>query len=74
MKIAPVKLYQAVQHSLNHIDYLLVTSRPLTQSKKQKLEFLFLDTLHPEMNVFISESNEIPRSKNGKYEEFLSLL
>ena len=74
MKIAPVKQYQAVQHSLKHIEYLLVTSRPLTDSEKQKLEFLFLDNLHPEMNVLISEVKEIPRSKNGKYEEFLSLL
>lgn len=74
LEIAPVLQYQGIQHSLREIEYLLVMERPLTNAERKQLELLFIDYLFPSMKITITEVETISRSKNGKYEEFISLI
>jgi len=73
-KIAPVKQYQAIQHTIEEVEFLLVMESPLSSDAKQKLIVLFRNNLHPEMNVTVHEVDEIQRSASGKYEEFMTKL
>ncbi len=74
LKIAPVLQFQAIQHTLQDIEFLLVVKRPLTGDEKNKLLGLFQSNLHPEMKITVNEVDSIPRSPGGKYEEFASKL
>lgn len=74
LKLAPVRQYQAIQHSIDEIEYLLVVAQPLSDGTRQQLLDLFRANLHPEMKITITEVDSIARSASGKYEEFLSKL
>lgn len=74
MKVAPVKQFQAIQHSEHKVEFRLVTSSTLDSQQLEKLNGLFTSHLHPDMEVVISEVESIPRSPSGKYEEFVSML
>ena len=74
LKIAPVRQFQAIQHSIKEVEFLLVMDLSLNIEARQKLIALFRSNLHPEMNVTISEVDTIPRSASGKYEEFVTNL
>jgi hypothetical protein len=74
LEIAPIVQYRAIQHTLDHIEYELVTRRLLTDDEKSALHALFVARLPDDMNVSVSEVDEIPRSKAGKYEEFVSKI
>lgn len=74
LEIAPVKQYQAIQHTTHEIEYRLVVERSLSESETSQLKKLFVKMLHPEITVTINEVDSIPRSPGGKYEEFLSLI
>jgi phenylacetate-CoA ligase len=74
LKIAPVRQFQATQHSLQDVEFLLVMENPLTHKSRQELLDLFHVNLHPSLNITIREVDSIPRSKSGKYEEFISKL
>jgi phenylacetate-CoA ligase len=74
LKIAPVRQFQAIQHSTSEVEFLLVMKRALNTEENHKLLELFRDNLHPEMNITIREVSDIARSASGKYEEFVSRL
>jgi phenylacetate-CoA ligase len=74
LKIVPVRQFQAIQHSIEHIEFLLVLDRRLSDDEKQQLTKVFYSVLHPAMNITIHEVDNIPRSASGKYEEFVSRL
>jgi len=74
LKIAPVRQYQAIQHAITEVEYLLVMDEKLSKNCEQKLLKLFGENLHPDMRVSIRVVDEIARSASGKYEEFMSLL
>ena len=74
LKIAPVSQFQAIQHSVQDIEFLLVMKRALNDEENYKLNKLFRNNLHQEMNITIREVDDIPRSASGKYEEFVSRL
>lgn len=73
-KIASVRQFQAVQHSIQEMEFKLVLNHPLSDQSRLKLIDLFKSNLHPAMNVTISEVDNIPRSASGKYEDFVSNL
>lgn len=74
LKIVPVRQFQAIQHSINEVEFLLVVEHALSAEEKNKLTELFRSNLHPEMNIKVTEVDHIPRSASGKYEEFVSKL
>jgi len=69
---APVKQFQAVQHEIDHVEYFLICERTLTTTETNCLRELFQNNLHPDILISITEVDKLQRSKNGKYEEFIS--
>lgn len=69
---APVKQFQAIQHTLSQVEYLLVCKRKLTQDETNCLTQLFKKNLQHDIQIIITEVATLQRSKNGKYEEFIS--
>jgi phenylacetate-CoA ligase len=74
LKIAPVRQFQATQHTVEDIEFSLVSERSLSEAEKRELRELFRANLHPDMNIKISEVEDIKRSASGKYEDFVSKL
>lgn len=74
LKVAPVLQFQAIQHTIQEVEFLLVMESPLNDDDKQKLVEMFKSNLHPDMDISVREVYEIARSASGKYEDFMSKL
>lgn len=73
--IAPIVQYQFRQHEVDRIEVRLVTERPLTADEEAKLiEHFQWKLRHPFRIDFAYFDSRLPLGKNGKFEEFLSLL
>ena len=71
---APVQQYQVVQLALDHLEFRLVTQRPLEASEETALLAILRDALGNFSQIDIRYSTELPLGKNGKFEEFISLV
>ncbi|MEE8187772.1 MAG: hypothetical protein V3T80_01075 [Kiloniellales bacterium] len=71
-KIAPIRQYQVVQKSLNHLDVGLVMDRELTDQEKDELRDLIHTRIRYPFDLTFSYHDEIPRGPGGKYEDFKS--
>lgn len=70
--IAPIRQYQLIQQSRKMIEVRLVSDIPLTNEHEARLGQVIRDSLgHPFMLKFVYFSEKIPRSKGGKFEEFV---
>ena len=63
-----------VQKSLEEIEYRIVTPEPLTSDQERLLRQFIIGNFGKSFRVTITYHQEIPRSSNGKYEEFVSEL
>lgn len=73
--IAPVLQYQLIQDAADHIEVRLLTERPLAAIEQERLGEVIRTALgHAFALSFVYFEKEIPRGKNGKYEEFISRL
>ena len=73
--IAPIQQYQFVQHSLERIEVKLVSEKPLTAGQETKLSSVMRKALGFDFKLdFTYFDDEIPRSRGGKFEEFLCLV
>jgi len=70
--IAPVLQYQVVQKTLRDIEVALVTSRPLTADEERRLRELIVGQLGDPFAIVFVYRDSIPRTAEGKYEEFRS--
>lgn len=74
-EVADIKQYQAIQHSLNEVEIRLVVDTPLTPAHESQLTKLVHDALgHAFPLRFTYFNNELPKTKGGKFEEFVSLV
>ncbi len=74
-EIAPIRQYQAVQHTLDTVEMKLVVDVPLSPSQEELLRTVILDALgHPFTLRFSYHDAELPKTRGGKFEEFISLL
>jgi phenylacetate-CoA ligase len=74
-QIAPIRQYQIIQHSLQAIEVRLVVDAPLDASQQSLLQDVIRQSLGYAFDLeFIFHHQEIPRSKNGKFEEFVCLI
>ena len=74
-RIAPsIRQFQYVQKSLEEIEYRIVTPEPLTSDQERLLRQFIIGNFGNSFRVTITYHQEIPRSSNGKYEEFVSEL
>ena len=73
--IAPIRQYQFLQHEIDRIEVRLVVERPLTGREEDALEeHLHWKLRHPFRLDFVYFEDRLPVGRNGKFEEFLSLL
>lgn len=70
--IAPIRQYQLIQRNLETIEMRLVADQPLTSAQESKLGEVVCAALgHTFQMQFVYFSDEIPRSRGGKFEEFI---
>lgn len=73
--IAPIRQYQFRQHALDHIEVRLVTERELTSDEEEALRaHLQWKLRHPFRIDLVYFDGRLPPGRNGKFEEFVSLL
>jgi phenylacetate-CoA ligase len=72
-KVVQVQQWQIIQHSLDDIEYKLVTDQPLTQEQHDQLLIIFKERLGFDC-VRITEYRDTIPLKNGKYEETVCLI
>ena len=73
--IAPVRQYQFRQHALDAVEVRLVTERALTVAEEAALsEHIRAKLRHPFAISFTYFDGRLPLGRNGKFEEFVSLL
>lgn len=74
-EVADIKQYQAIQHSLNEVEIRLVVDAPLTSAHESQLTTLIHSALgHAFTLRFSYFKEELPKTKGGKFEEFISLV
>lgn len=73
--VAPIVQYQMIQHGIDEIELRLFVERPLTGAEQKKLRALVLKKLgQPFQLRFSFFDSPLPRGKNGKFEEFVSMI
>jgi len=74
-EVADIKQYQAIQHALNEVEIRLVVDAPLSPTQESQLTTLIHNALgHPFPLRFSYFQEELPKTKGGKFEEFISLV
>lgn len=71
-KIAPILQHQFVQKSLGCLELRLVAARTLTSQEQESLRKHIESRLPVHMQLNFVYCSEIPRSKGGKFEDFIS--
>ncbi|OGT33633.1 MAG: hypothetical protein A2W28_11865 [Gammaproteobacteria bacterium RBG_16_51_14] len=69
---AAIRQAQVIQHSLEQIEVRLAVDRPLNEQQEARLTPLIREALGHPFSISYCYLDEIPRSKGGKFEEFLS--
>ena len=72
--VAPIRQFQCVQKSLDHMEARLVTARELSPEEEDKVREEILSSLGHPFEVTLVYCDEIPRNAGGKFEEFQSEL
>ncbi len=72
--VAPVKQYQVIQPALDHLEFRLVTERPLEASEEAQLVAILRDAIGNFSRIDVKYFSDLPQGKNGKFEEFISLI
>jgi phenylacetate-CoA ligase len=72
-EVVQVRQWQIIQHSLDDIEYKLVTDLPLTQEQHEQLLTIFKRTFGFECVRITEYRDQIPL-RNGKYEETICLI
>ncbi len=70
--IAPVRQHQVIQRSATHLEARLVTERNLTAAEEEQLARHMTARIPAKMSVTFTYLEDIPRSKSGKFEDFMS--
>jgi phenylacetate-CoA ligase len=68
----PYEQFQVVQKSVNHIEARLVTERQFTPAEEKRFTGILQEALGYPFSVEIVYLESIPRSKGGKFEDFVS--
>jgi len=71
-KLAPIRQFQLAQVDAGRVEARLVPERPLTDDEQEALRRHLAERLPGAMAVTLKLLDEIPRSKGGKYEDFVN--
>lgn len=69
-----IRQVQLIQKDLQNLELKLVMNGTLSINQADKVIKLIRDSVHHRFDIEISYCDDIPRSKSGKYEDFLSLI
>lgn len=73
-EVAPIRQYQFIQHSRSDIEVRLVVPKPLAVAELRALSGIIVDSLgHPFRLRFRQFPRPLPRTRGGKFEEFVCL-
>lgn len=73
--IARIRQYQAIQHSLETVEMKLVVDAPLTREQEALLCTVVQQALgYPFALRFSYHATELPKTRGGKFEEFISMI
>jgi phenylacetate-CoA ligase len=72
--IAPIRQIQLVQKALDHIEARLVAARPLSAEEERQLAAALQQGLGYPFRITLQYAEQIGRSANFKYEDFVSEL
>lgn len=67
-----IRQVQLIQKTVNDIEAKLVVTQPLTENEETELRRIITDGLGYPFDISIVYVDHIPRSKGGKFEEFMS--
>ena len=70
--VHPVRQFQFVQKSPDTIELRLVTDRVLNEAEEREFTGILHDRFNHPFRITFSYPERIPRSKTGKYEDFVS--
>lgn len=74
-EVADIRQYQLVQHTLNEVEVKLVVAHPLSSEQETRLTTIIHGALgYPFLLRFIYSNKELPKTRGGKFEEFISLV
>lgn len=71
-EIAPIRQIQIIQKKTDLLEVKLAVSRELDMAERDKLIKVLQETFQYPFHIIISICDKIERSKNGKYEDFIS--
>lgn len=74
MRVAPLRQFQMVQHSLNEIELRVVVDQQLTEEQEAAIKEIVRENLGHPFAVELSYHAALPRSAGGKFEDFVSML
>ena len=74
LKIADIRQIQLKQISLDTIEVLLAMDGQLSSEQETRLKEILHTSLNYRFNIKFSLVEVVPVQKNGKYEDFISLL
>ena len=72
MDAFPIKQMQLVQKSLTQIEVKYVSTRLLVDSELNTLSMMITEALHFPFALVYIRVDDVPRSQNGKFEDFIS--
>lgn len=72
LEIAPIRQYQFVQKDLRTFEVRLVIERELDDREKDKIRDWVREKVSYPFDVVFSFVDDIPRTKSGKYRDFIS--
>lgn len=74
-KVAPVRQWQIVQHTLDDIELRVVTDEPLTDKQREDLTEVFSNAIEEFAPVRVTwYKDSIPPNEGGKFEESICLV
>lgn len=74
VKVAPIRQFQLVQKTVERIEARFVVERELTTEEEKQVIGIIQQKLGYSFEVALTYSTELPRSRSGKFEEFISEL
>ena len=70
--VAPVRQHQLIQHSLEEVEFRVVTDQALTPVQEAGLKAIVQDALGHPFNIRLAQHRtRLPRAPNGRFEEFI---
>lgn len=73
-EICNIKQFQFIQKTVSDIELKLVIDERLTTEQEEQLKSIIHESLRYPFNIEFTYHDNIPRSKGGKFEDFMSLL